>query len=759
MSSPDVLQKLNGSQPIACHLVGVAGSGMSGLAHILLQKGHRISGSDLKRTNVVDALICEGLAYCSGHAGGHLPSDANLLIYSSAVKPDNAERTEAARRGIPQVRRAEALAELCKGRKLVLVSGAHGKTTSSSLLAFVLSEAGRSPSYYIGAEVPDLKGSAHLGEGDVFVVEGDESDGSLEVFHPAMSLVMNIDAEHLDFFGVVEEIEGCFRRLGERTSGHVIYSEDDARSKTLFSQRNQRSSFGFSEKADYRVTKHHEGENKSTFTLRYPDGKDYEYELSLPGTHNIGNAAGVLAILDGLGLRDGGVRDALKKFTGARRRFDVIYSGRQFFVVSDYAHHPAEIRATLAAARARTRGRLVVAFQPHRYSRTQHLFDDFTTAFKQADALFVTDIYAASESPVEGVTAEALQQAMKTPAESFYCPTLKELHAAAGAYLQPDDLLVVMGAGDVEKVAYSIGDVLSWADELRGLVSSETVIKTFEPMARHTSMRVGGPADIWAEVTTEKDLSAVLKFAQQHELPRTMIGRGTNLLVKDAGIRGLCVHLAGEAFSQIRIEDGKIVAGAGARLRQIVSEAKKAGIGGLEFMEGIPATLGGALRMNAGAMGSWTFNNVESVRVMAPNGGIDELSVQEIEVQYRNVPVLQQGVALSAVLRGTTEPSAEIAQKLKAYSEKRWSSQPAAPSAGCIFKNPKELPAGKLIDELGLKDTTYGGARISPVHGNFIVNEGGATACDILHLIKVVQDTAMEKRGIRLEPEVMILGE
>jgi UDP-N-acetylenolpyruvoylglucosamine reductase len=242
-------------------------------------------------------------------------------------------------------------------------------------------------------------------------------------------------------------------------------------------------------------------------------------------------------------------------------------------------------------------------------------------------------------------------------------------------------------------------------------------------------------------------------------VPVTFIGRGTNLLVKDRGIRGVCIHLGRPAFSAIRVKDGLIEAGAGARLKQIVNEARKAGIGGLEFMEGIPATLGGALRMNAGAMQSWMFEVVESVRFMRPDGTVGTMAASEMEVHYRNVPLFRDNIALGAVLRGTGVPAAEIADRLKAYSRKRWESQPAAPSAGCIFKNPQEIPAGKLIDELGLKGMSVGAARVSPVHGNFIVNEGGARAADVLELIGQVQAKVRAARGIELDPEVIILGE
>lgn len=758
MSSPDLLHLLQ-QRSTKCHLVGVAGSGMNGLARILIQKDHRVSGSDLKRTDSIGKRVSEGLTFFQGHDAANLPADCELLIYSSAVREENPERLEATRRGIPQVRRADALAAMCAGKRLILVAGAHGKSTSSAMIAHALRAFGKAPSFYIGAEVPILEASAHLDSGEFFVIESDESDGTIDLFSPEVALVLNVDAEHLDHFKCLEGVLNCFRDLGDRTSGHLVYCADDANSSALFANRRNVSSFGFAEEAQYRVTASDLRPGRSLFQVQLPKGESELFELCIPGRHNVSNAAGVIAVLDHLGLSPRESAAALKTFRGARRRFDVVYSGEDLTVVNDYAHHPTEIRATLSAARTVAKHRVVVAFQPHRYSRTQQLFHEFTTAFAGADALYMTEIYAASEDPIPGLSSKSICEAISARQDAYFCPTLQELRATVATALQPNDLLMVMGAGNVEEVAFSLGEALRTADALRAQVGGTTKIKVFEPMSKHTSIRIGGPADVWIEPGNEEDLSAVIRFCNEHGLARTMIGRGTNLLVKDAGIRGVCVHLGSEAFRGIRVENGKIIAGAGARLKQIVAEAKKAGIGGLEFMEGIPASLGGAMRMNAGAMGSWMFEAIESVRFMTPDGEVREIPASEVDVQYRNVALFREGVALGAVLKGIKKAPEEIAECLKKYSEKRWSSQPAAASAGCIFKNPKEIPAGKLIDELGLKNTRVGGACVSPVHGNFLVNEGNAKAREILQLMKTIQETALAKRGIRLEPEVIVLGE
>lgn len=297
------------------------------------------------------------------------------------------------------------------------------------------------------------------------------------------------------------------------------------------------------------------------------------------------------------------------------------------------------------------------------------------------------------------------------------------------------------------------------ADEIAGCVSAATIIRRGEPLARHTTLRVGGPADLYVEPADEKDLAAILKCGQARGVRFFILGRGSNLLVRDGGFRGVVICLAQPAFCKIVVEGQRLHGGAGARLKNVAVEARRHGLCGLEFLEGIPGSLGGALRMNAGAMGGATFDAVESVRVMDYDGVVKELSPREMAVAYRGCATLKTMIALGAVLAGQPDSVESIAQRMSAFSQKRWLSQPAAPSAGCMFKNPPAMPAGKLIDELGLKGSHVGGARVSQEHGNFLVNDGGATAADVLELIAFLQARVRAERGIELHTEVEIIGE
>jgi UDP-N-acetylenolpyruvoylglucosamine reductase len=519
--------------------------------------------------------------------------------------------------------------------------------------------------------------------------------------------------------------------------------------------------YGLSELAVYRALDVRLQSFSSRFTVLRQGQLLGEVALEVPGAQNVSNALGVVALATELGIPWNQIVSALAEFRGAARRFEVKYRSADYMVVDDYAHHPTEIKATLAAARNSGWKRVLALFQPHRYSRTKALLGEFAGAFHDATEVFITDIYAASEAAMAGVTGEAVAESVRADGHGkvHYEATLGRLRAAVNAGLEPGDLVITLGAGDIHRVALHLAQGLAWQAELGPLLKPGSILKRDEPLHKHTTMRIGGPAQLWFEPVDEEDLGLGLRFAHDRGIPVTFIGRGSNLLVRDGGILGLCVHLGRPHFSRIEIEGESVTVGAGARLKQIVAEARRHDLGGFEFMEGIPGNLGGALRMNAGAMQGWTMEVVESVRSIDLLGHVHEVKKADMEIHYRNVPHFQSHIAVSARLRGTPSSKQEINEKLKAFSNKRWTSQPAAPSAGCIFKNPGPIPAGRLIDELGLKNLAVGPARVSEVHGNFIVNDGGATAGDVLQLISLIQGRAREARQIELHTEVIVLGE
>jgi UDP-N-acetylmuramate--alanine ligase len=333
------------------------------------------------------------------------------------------------------------------------------------------------------------------------------------------------------------------------------------------------------------------------------------------------------------------------------------------------------------------------------------------------------------------------------------------VHRAVGNMLEAGDLVLSLGAGNIHEQLEILAADLVIAEKLKAIVGEEGEVRLYEPMSNHTTLRVGGPAQFWVEPRTEQTFAQLIRFCRDEHLPLFVIGRGSNLLVRDGGIRGVVVHPRGGDFEKIEVDGCEITAGAGIKLRQVAYAARAANLGGLEWMEGIPGTVGGGLRMNAGAMGAQTFENVMRIRYLDAEGNSHAKNRDELEVFYRRFPLLEKNFAVSATFRAQPAERAEIDARLRESQEKRRTTQPAAKSAGCIFKNPVTIPAGKLVDELGLKNSRVGNARVSRVHGNFIVNDGDATASEVLELIDDIKSVARQKRGIELETEVEIVGE
>jgi UDP-N-acetylmuramate--alanine ligase len=327
-----------------------------------------------------------------------------------------------------------------------------------------------------------------------------------------------------------------------------------------------------------------------------------------------------------------------------------------------------------------------------------------------------------------------------------------------GRLLRPGDLLVTLGAGNIHEQGAVLARDLQTLEKLRAAMGPG-VARLYEPLAKHTTMRVGGPAQFWLEPETEEGFCELVRTAHEAGIPFMVMGRGSNLIVRDGGLRGAVVRLRRGVFGEFSVEGDHIRAGVGVRLKALSGTAITAGLEGFEWMEGIPGDVGGCLRMNAGAMGVEAFDQVESLRYADQEGNILEKSPRDLDVHYRNVPLLRTNYALSARFRGRKSTPAEVERRTRDYSSKRKASQPAGASAGCIFRNPDGGKAGQLIDASGLKDSRVGAARVSDVHANFILNEGGATASEVLALVEQVRAEVLKQHGVRLETEVQIIGE
>lgn len=451
------------AQPL--HFTGIGGIGMSGLALLCRQLGCAVSGSDLRSTPLTRRLEALGIRVAQGHAAENVPADARAVITSSAVRPDNPELAEARRRGLPVATRGELLAELMRGRRGIAVAGSHGKTTTTAMLACAALEAGLDPTVYVGTLVPFLGGwNARVG-GELFFAESDESDGSFLELAPECAVITNIDREHLDHWKTFDAEREAFLRFANRVSigGIVALCADDTHARSLLPALRRRVlTYGLSPDARLRVQRQELHGGGSRFRLSFDGAELGEFRLRVPGAHNVLNAAACAAVLLHLGVDAERIRAGLAAYSGAGRRMEHKGSAAGVTVIDDYGHHPAEIRVTLAALRLRGPRRLAVLFQPHRYSRTELLMEEFAHAFDGADVVWITDIYAASEPPREGVTAAALAQAVRKAGHVAcrYAGTLEEAVRVVAAELGDGDLLLTLGAGDVTTAGERVLELL-----------------------------------------------------------------------------------------------------------------------------------------------------------------------------------------------------------------------------------------------------------------------------------------------------------
>lgn len=750
----------HGNSPMRIHLIGVAGSGMSGLARLLLEMGHEVSGSDRVTSGETERLREKGLSFSTPHSAEAVKG-VDAVVFSSAIKESNPALAEALKKGIATFRRAQCLAAILHTKDGVVVSGTHGKTTTSSMIAHILRKGELNPCHYVGAEIPVLGSNAEWSErGKFMVAEGDESDGTLALYRPQHAIVLNVEEEHLDHYTRgIEQIREVFGTLLAQTSGSVVYCSECEEATLLCRDRENAISYAWSD-ADWTATNLVEQIGTVSFDVSHLGKIVGRVELGIPGRHNVLNALGAIAIGDLCGVDFQKMARALSSFAGAKRRFETKHISSRYRVVDDYGHHPTEVEATLQTARTFGSKRVVVLFQPHRFSRTQKLAEEFGKALQAADLVFVTQVYAASEDPIPGISGQTIVDAIHRQggAKAIYLPDLATAHHAVGNALQEGDLFLTLGAGNVHEAGNKLIKDLKALEELKS-ECAEVKGKLYEPMSRHTTIRIGGPAQFWIEPCDFEEFTRSIRFFKARGIPVRVVGRGSNLLVRDGGIRGAVVHPKGGRFSEVSVNGETITAGVGARFKKVASVARENNIGGFEWMEGIPGNVGGGLRMNAGAMGTETFDQVVSVTFLDVDGEIRSRSRQEIEAFYRNVPELRRNYALEATFKGVKGDRDEIQRGLDLSRKHRNSTQPKAASAGCIFKNPGVCGAGQLVDELGLKSTGVGSAEVSPEHGNFIVNRGAASAEDVLSLIEDIKEKARDERGVSLETEVQILGE
>jgi UDP-N-acetylmuramate--alanine ligase len=446
------------------HFVGIGGIGMSGIAEVLLNLGYRITGSDAKETEITRRLNQLGCKITYVHQRDNVHG-ADVVVISSAIRRDNPEIQEAKAQMIPVIPRAEMLAELMRMKYGIAVAGTHGKTTTTSMAATVLAHAGLDPTMVIGGRLNSLGSSARLGEGEFLVAEADESDGTFLTLSPTIAVVTNIDPEHLDFYDDIEHLKRTFIEFINKVPfyGSSILCIDHPNVRALISSVQKRYiTYGINQEGNVRGKGIRPKGWGIVFEAWWQDRSLGEVNLNMPGIHNVYNALAAIAVGMELEIAFRTIKEALEGFTGVGRRFELKGETAGIAIIDDYAHHPEEIRATLAAAKGLGERRIVALFQPHRYTRTRDLFEEFLSAFAQADALFITDIYPAGEDPIAGVSAEALCRAIEQRGgtEVRYVPDREHLVDEVLPVLRPGDIVMTLGAGNIWETSEAIVEAL-----------------------------------------------------------------------------------------------------------------------------------------------------------------------------------------------------------------------------------------------------------------------------------------------------------
>ncbi|MFN0118410.1 MAG: UDP-N-acetylmuramate--L-alanine ligase [Elusimicrobiota bacterium] len=741
------------------HFIGIGGSGMSGIAEVLLKLGYHVSGSDMSQSAVSKRLEELGARVFIGHKAAHILG-ADVVVTSTAISKTNPEVIQAHKKNIPVIPRIEMLAEIARLKYTIAIAGTHGKTTTTSLVGQILSYCAVDPTVIVGGRLKAVGTGGVLGSGDYLVAEADESDGSFLHLSPTISVITNIDDDHLDYYKTMERLESAFIQFADYVPFYgctYVCGEDKGIKRVLSKMRRRTQIYGFDKKYYLSASKIKLTESGSTFEVFLKGKKLGSVTLPLSGKHNVLNSLAAIAVALHIDLPFQKIAEALSQFRGVGRRIELKGEARGIVVVDDYGHHPTEIKATLSAIRGRwPKKRLVVLFQPHRYTRTQILAKQFAEALSISDQLLLLPIYPAGEKPIKGVSSQSISKFLKK--KNWVQLNGHPDYSTLSRFLKSGDVLLTLGAGDVWKVgeqflhlAVSLGERIKLA-----FPSLSERVKCEEPLSRHSTWAIGGPAEVYMEVHSLKELQYFYKWCLTQQVPVFFLGWGSNILIPDEGLRGVVIRLRGD-FESINIKNESVTVGAGVHLPKLAKATAEEGLSGVEALAGVPGTIGGALMTNAGTQRGVIGDVIETVTLFLPNGNIKTLTKDQIKFEYRNTS-LKGSWVVSATLKLKSKSKEETQKNLMFELDYRSKTQPlGTKNVGSIFRNPPGDHAARLIEAAGLKGKVWGKMRVSPKHANFIENMGGGTAKESKELMILIQDAVKEKFQINLHPEVILV--
>ena len=670
------------------HFMGIGGVGMAGVAFLLKVQGRAVSGCDLYSTPRTHWLEANGIPVAIGHDASHVTSAVKELIVTPAVPPDNPELAAAHAAGITVRSRGEVLASLVNAADGVAVCGTHGKTTTATFATRLLRNLGAAPSWCIGGETGTIP-VAGTGTGPL-VVEADESDGTLALYRPHTLVLNAVDFDHLEHFNSKEDYFNCYRTVIRQTTGTVIVCADHPQALALVREAHSENivTFGFAPNAQVNAAD-------------WPS-------IPVLGRHNVANALAAIAVALSRGFTREQIAAALPDAVSALpdRRFEMVAESNGVRVYTDYAHHPAELKCATDMARSLCPTRLRVLFQPHRYSRTKALCDEFPPAFDTADEVVLAPVYPAFEEPILGGDIADLYAAFRAHRPSADTPLLARSLDEGWRHLfltaRPGDIIMLLGAGDIVNL------VPRAKDEIANTSFAE---RSWTPLAPHSFFRTGGKTCGGGE--------------------RVIVGMGSNTWFSDCATN----------IEIVQAPSDRPASRPGATLLADHPE--------LAFMAGIPGTIGGWTKMNAGAFGDSFGNHIDSVEVELDDGSTRSIPAAECGFTYRKSNI--QGLITDVTLKPASAEEPPRARPAD-YLARRKHFPPR--TCGSVFKNPPETPAGKLLEEAGCKSLRVGGASVWQEHANVIVAGEGCTSSDILALARIMASHVRERFGITLEPEI-----
>ena len=740
------------------HCIGIGGAGLSGLARILRGSGHILSGEDVEEGPFLPGLRESGIQVTVGDARS-LPEGTDLVVRSAAVRPSHPRLRQAREQKVPVRKYAEALSLAGEGARVVAVAGTHGKTTTTALISHILVEAGRDPSFLVGGHVPHLGGSARVGGGGLFVVEACEYDRSFLHLAPWAGVITNVEADHLDCYRDLEDIVEAFGEFVSKIhpDGILVIPDGDPGAEGAARRARCRvERFRLEPGADWGVRQIHRRRDGTDCRV-VQGGKDLgSLWIPVAGTHNVSNGIAAAAVTRALGLSFREIREGLASFRTVDRRFQVVRSDDDLAVVSDYAHHPTEIRTVVESSRqVFGNRRRVIVFQPHQRARTEAFLDRFAAVLRGAGRCLVAPIYGAREGGGAGeVSAETLvDRICRMGGDAALLPDLPEIPDRVGKELRSGDVVLVLGAGDIYQVVEPIAALRPSRRPSRTRRSAR--LSGRRKLSDLTSFHLGGPVGTYRRPGNLTELQRILRDVHEKGGKLLCVGGGNNLLARDEGFQGTVIDMRG--LSRVAASRTHIIAQAGASLPRLMRLAERLSLSGLEPLAGIPGTVGGGVVMNAGGRFGSISDVVEGVGIILADGRIIFRRKEELQFRYRGCDT-GGGIIYEVVLALKFGKRQEIRRRsVEIMNGKRRSQPYGQASAGCIFRNPAGDSAGRLIDAAGLKGARIGGAMVSMLHANFIVNDGEATTHDVLQLIQRVQESVKDRFGVELELEVQVV--